>query len=203
MDRHDWDARYRAAELVWSAEPNQFVVAELEHLAPGRALDLACGEGRNAIWLAEQGWTVTGVDFSEVALEKARRIAATRNVTIQWDLADVTEYSPPAEQFGLVIVMYLHLPAAQRRVVFERAAAAVAPGGTLLVVGHDSTNPASGWGGPQDPDVLYGPEDISVDVDGLHILKAERVKRHVRTDEGDKVAIDALLRATRAAEETP
>ncbi len=202
MDRHDWDARYRAAELVWSAGPNQFVVAELEHLAPGRALDLACGEGRNAIWLAEQGWTVTGVDFSEVALEKARRIAATRNVTIEWELADVTDYSPPAEQFDLVIVLYLHLPAAQRRVVFERAAAAVAPGGTFLVVGHDSTNPASGWGGPQDPDVLYGPEDISVDVDGIHILKAERVERHIRTDEGDKVAIDALLRATRAVEET-
>jgi SAM-dependent methyltransferase len=202
MDRHDWDARYRAAELVWSAGPNQFVVAELEHLAPGRALDLACGEGRNAIWLAEQGWTVTGVDFSEVALEKARRIAATRNVTIEWELADVTDYSPPAEQFDLVIVLYLHLPATQRRVVFERAAAAVAPGGTFLVVGHDSTNPASGWGGPQDPDVLYGPEDISVDVDGIHILKAERVERHIRTDEGDKVAIDALLRATRAVEET-
>ncbi len=195
MDRHDWDARYRATELVWSAGPNQFVVAELEHLLPGRALDLACGEGRNAIWLAEQGWTVSGLDFSEVALEKARRIAATRNVIIQWELADVTEYTPLAEQFDLVIVMYLHLPEAQRRVVFQRAAAAVAPGGTLLVVGHDSTNPASGWGGPQDPDVLYGPEDISVDVDGLQILKAERVERHVRTDEGHKVAIDALLRA--------
>ena len=99
--------------------------------------------------------------------------------------------------------MYLPLPALQRRAVFERAAAAVAPGGTLLVVGHDSTNPGCGWGGPQDPDVLYGPEDISVDVDELQIVTAERVKRHVRTDEGDKVAIDALLRATRAPEETP
>ena len=187
---------------MWSADPNEFVVTELEHLAPGRALDLACGEGRNAIWLALQGWTVTGVDFSEVALDKARHLAATRNVTIQWNLADVTEYTPLGEQFDLVIVMYLHLPAPQRRVVFERAAAAVAPGGTLLVVGHDSTNPVAGWGGPQDPSVLYGPEDISVDVDGLQIAKAVRVERHVRTDEGDKVAIDALVRATRAAEET-
>ncbi len=119
MDRHDWDDRYRATELVWSAGPNQFVVAELEHLAPTRAPDLACGEGRNAIWLAEHGWTVTGVDFSEAALEKARRIAATRNVTIQCELADITEYTPPAAQFDLVIVMYLHLPAAQRRVVYS------------------------------------------------------------------------------------
>ena len=73
MDRHDWDARYAGEQLVWSAEPNRFLVAEVDGLTPGRALDVACGEGRNAIWLAEQGWTVTGVDFSPVALDKARR----------------------------------------------------------------------------------------------------------------------------------
>ena len=149
MDRHDWDERYQGESLVWSAEPNRFLVAELEGLTPGRALDVACGEGRNAIWLAEQGWTVTGVDFSEVGLDKARRLAAARGVSVTWELADVTDYAPVREHFDLVIVLYLHLTEGPRRVVFSRAAAAVAPGGTLLVVGHDSTNPEVGWGGPR------------------------------------------------------
>ena len=141
MDRHDWDERYQGESLVWSAEPNRFLVAELEGVPPGRALDLACGEGRNAVWLAEQGWTVTGVDFSEVGLDKARRLAAARGVSVTWELADVTDYAPAREHFDLVIVLYLHLTEGPARVVFGRAAAAVAPGGTLLVVGHDITNP--------------------------------------------------------------
>ncbi len=99
--------------------------------------------------------------------------------------------------------MYLHLPEAARRVVLGRAAAAVAPGGTLLVVGHDITNPQVGWGGPQDEAVLYGPDDVAADLTGLDILKATRVERPVPTDEGDKVAIDALVRATRAPRANP
>ena len=99
--------------------------------------------------------------------------------------------------------MYLHLPERPRRLVFGRAAAAVAPGGTLLVVGHDITNPELGWGGPQDHGVLYGPEDVAADLDGLDIVKATRVERPVPTDEGDKIAIDALVRATRAPRSDP
>ncbi len=197
MDRAEWDARYADQELVWSAEPNRFLVAEIVDFSPGRALDLACGEGRNAIWLAEQGWTVTGVDFSNVALDKARRLAAARHVSVTWELADLNAYTPLVEQFDLVIVMYLHLIAEPRHVVFGRAAAAVAPGGTLLVVGHDLTNLESGWGGPGDPSVLYGPEDVVADVDGLDIVRATRVERHVATDEGDKIAIDVLVHGTR------
>ena len=198
MDSHAWDERYSADELVWSAEPNRFLVAEVEGLTPGRALDLACGEGRNAIWLAERGWTVVGVDFSAAGLDKARRLAAARDVSLRWRLADVTEYEPPPDGFDLVIVMYLHLPAELRRAAFGRAAAAVAPGGTLLVVGHDITNPEAGYGGPRDTSVLYGPDDVVADVDGLEIVKATRVERPVATDDGEKTAIDVLVRATRA-----
>ncbi len=197
MDRDAWDARYATGELVWSAEPNRFLVAEVAGLAPGRALDVACGEGRNAIWLAERGWTVTGVDFSPVALDKARRLAAGRSVTVAWELADVTDDTPITAQFDLVIVMYLHVPEPQRGIAFGRAASAVAPGGTLLVVGHDITNPQAGWGGPQDPGVLYGPDDVVADLDGLEIVKATRVDRPVPTPDGDKIAIDVLVRATR------
>ena len=197
MDRDDWDARYASEELVWSAAPNQFLVSEIAGLTPGRALDVACGEGRNAIWLAERGWTVTAFDFSSVALDKARRLGAARGVTVAWELADVTEYTPATSQFDLVIVMYLHLPEPQRRIAFGRAADAMAPGGTLLVVGHDITNPQAGWGGPQDTSVLYGPDDIVANFNRLEIVRAARVERRVATDDGDKVAIDALVRATR------
>ena len=151
----------------------------------------------------EQGWTVTGVDFSEVGLDKARRLAAARGVSVTWELADVTDYAPVREHFDLVIVLYLHLTEGPRRLVFSRAAAAVAPGGTLLVVGHDSTNPEVGWGGPQEPAVLYGPDEVTADLTGLDIVKAIRVERPVSTDEGDRIAIDALVRATRPPRSKP
>jgi len=203
VDSNVWDERYAGDDLVWSAEPNRFFVAEAETLPPGRALDLACGEGRNAVWLAERGWDVTGVDFSNVGLDKARRLADARGVSVHWELADVTEYMPAPESFGLVIVMYLHLPQAARRVAFRHAAAAVAAGGSLLVVGHDITNPSEGWGGPRDTAVLYGPDDVVADLVGLETVKAERVRRPVPTDDGEKIAIDVLVRATRTPQKRP
>ena len=203
MDANVWDERYAGDGLVWSAEPNRFLVAEVETLSAGRALDLACGEGRNAVWLAERGWDVTGVDFSNVGLNKARRLADARGVSVHWELADVTEYTPAPESFDLVIVMYLHLPEATRRAAFRHAAAAVATGATLLVVGHDITNRSVGWGGPSDAAVLYGPEDVVADLDGLETVKAERLRRPVLTDDGEKIAIDVLVRATRPPQKRP
>jgi SAM-dependent methyltransferase len=199
MDSDAWDARYAATELLWSAEPSRFLVAQVSDLAPGRALDVACGEGRNAIWLAEHGWEVTGVDFSPVALDKARRLADGRGVTVRWLLADaVTDALEPAA-FDLVAVFYLQLPSEQRRAAFAAAARAVAPGGTLLVVGHDTTNLTNGWGGPRDATVLYSPDDVAADIDYLEVVKAERVERPVLTEEGPKIAIDVLVRAIRPA----
>ncbi len=185
-------------ELIWRAEPNRFLVEEVARMKPGRALDLACGEGRNALWLAERGWQVTGVDFSPVGLAKARRLAVVRRVDVSWLRADVLEWNPPQTAFDLVIVMYLQLPADARRRVLSRAARALTPGGTLLVVGHDSTNLTEGTGGPQDPAVLFSPEDVANDLPGLDIERAERVRRPVHTEHGDVDAIDALVRAVRA-----
>lgn len=197
MDSSGWDERYRSTDLVWGAGPNRFLVEEASSLTPGRALDIACGEGRNAIWLAEQGWAAVGVDFSAVALEKARRLAAERGVDVDWVCADVTAWEPPGV-FDLVVVMYVHLPQAGRRAVLARAAGAVAPGGTLLVVGHDITNIAEGHGGPQDPAVLYGPDDVVADIGtDLRVERAERVRRAVPTSEGEVAAIDVLVRARR------
>ncbi|WP_249009322.1 bifunctional 2-polyprenyl-6-hydroxyphenol methylase/3-demethylubiquinol 3-O-methyltransferase UbiG [Conexibacter sp. DBS9H8] len=199
MDSEQWDRRYAGSELVWTAQPNRFLVSEVSDLQPGRALDLACGEGRNTVWLAEQGWRARGVDFSSVAIEKARELAAAREVEADWEVADLSAYRPPAGAFDLVVVFYLQVPAAQRTPILAAAAAAVADGGTLLVVAHDLTNLDNGYGGPQDPTVLYRAEDVIADLadSGLMIERGERVERPVATDTGERVALDALVRARR------
>ena len=193
-----WDERYGTEELIWKADPNRFLVEELDPLAPGRALDVACGEGRNAVWLAAKGWHVTGVDFSRVGLSKAERLATDRGVQVTWVEADVVEWQPPPASFDAVVVMYLHLPGEQRRRALARAASALAPGGVLLVVGHDATNLLQGTGGPQDPAVLFAPEELAADLAGLEIERAERVTRSVISEAGEATAIDALVRARRA-----
>jgi ubiquinone/menaquinone biosynthesis C-methylase UbiE len=194
VDRSSWDERYRTEELVWKAEPNRFLVAEVGSLRPGRALDLACGEGRNALWLAERGWEVVGVDFSAVGLDKARSLAASRGLRVELVEADLREWDPPEASFDLVVLMYLHLPAADRRQVLAAASRALAPGGTLLVVGHDSTNLTDGVGGPQDASVLYTPDEIAAELSGVKLERAERVRRRL---EDGREAIDALVRARR------
>jgi SAM-dependent methyltransferase len=197
VNRETWDERYATEELIWKADLNRFLVEEADRLEPGRALDVACGEGRNAVWLASKGWRVTGVDFSHAGLAKAERLAAERGVEVTWVEADVVEWRPPAASFDLVIVMYLHMVAGQRRQVLATAVSAVAPGGTVLVVGHDISNLQEGTGGPQDPAVLFSPEDIVEDLPGLQIARAERVKRTVVLDDAQMTAVDALVRAVR------
>ncbi|MGA7910688.1 MAG: class I SAM-dependent methyltransferase, partial [Candidatus Dormiibacterota bacterium] len=111
MKSQEWDQRYATTDLIWGAGPNRFLVAEVDGLSPGRALDLGCGEGRNAIWLAQRGWQVSGVDFSEAGLDKARHLAVERGVEVTWVRADLLDYQPDHGAFDLVIVMYIQLPA--------------------------------------------------------------------------------------------
>ncbi|MFG2907889.1 class I SAM-dependent methyltransferase [Kitasatospora sp. NPDC048286] len=219
MDSQDWDDRYAASELVWGAAPNQWVVRELTGRTPGHALDLAAGEGRNAIWLATQGWEVTGLDFSAVALERAERLTADLPDEVAdrltWRHGDARALEAPAAGYDLVLVAYLQLPAADRRAALRRAADALAPGGTLLVLGHDLSNLTEGVGGPQDPAVLFTPEDVLADLadHGLRTVRAERVHRVVggepghkggETDggggaaDGGRAAVDALVRLERS-----
>lgn len=194
--RDDWNERYARKELLWTAEPNRLIAAEAAPLPPGRALDLACGEGRNAVWLAERGWHVTGIDFSDVALEKARALAARLGVEVDWVVADVLDLEPAPGGFDLVVVCYLQLVADELAVALHRAGSALAPGATLLVLGHDATNLEHGHGGPQDPAVLFTPEQIVAALDGLDVERAERVRRVVSLEDGDATAIDAFVRAS-------
>jgi SAM-dependent methyltransferase len=205
MDANAWNARYDTAELVWSGEPNEFLPPEVADLPPGRALDLACGEGRNAIWLATQGWQVTGVDFSETGIAKAQRLADERGIDVTWEVADATTWEPPAEGFDLVIVFYLQLPADERRSAVANAVRSLAPNGTFLLVAHDLLNLSEGYGGPQDAVVLTTSEAIVDDMASaslehgleLDVERAERVDRLVPTAEGERVALDTLVRARR------
>ncbi|MDH3539259.1 MAG: class I SAM-dependent methyltransferase [Acidimicrobiia bacterium] len=194
MTSGQWDERYSLRELVWTDRPNQHLVSEVASLTPGRALDFACGEGRNAVWLAAQGWEVTGVDFSPVGIRKAKGLAAERGVDVHWVVADIVDWSPP-DGYDLVIVFYLHLPPADRRRVLGHAASALSPGGTLLVVGHALRNLTEGHGGPPTAEGLYAPADVVADLPGLVIERADEVMRPVEVEGETRTAIDVLVRA--------
>ena len=196
--REDWNARYAQQELLWTAQPNRLFAAEVESIEPGRALDVACGEGRNAVWLAERGWHVTGIDFSDVALGKAVELARARGVEVEWVAADVLVHEPPPGAFDLVAVLYLQLPHAELARALRCAARAVAPGGALIVLGHDTRNLTDGYGGPRDASVLFTPADVVASLDDLVVERAETVERTVTLDDGDAVALDAFVRAARA-----
>lgn len=200
MDANEWDERYASTDLVWGAPPNPVIAAAAWPLARGRALDLGCGEGRHALWLALHAWQVTAVDFSRVALNKGATVAAkqarrTRD-RITWVEADVTTWEIPGE-FDLILIVYLHFPAEVRIALMQRAARALAPGGTLVVLGHDRSNIAEGVGGPQDPEILYTPEDVAADVESLLEITSA-TKLHRETPNG--IAIDAFLSAVRPSQ---
>lgn len=200
MDAAAWDQRYAASPRVWSEGPNQFVARETGDLAPGRALDLACGEGRNAIWLARRGWQVTALDFSAVAVARGAELEPG----VTWQVGDVLD-APLPEALDLVLLSYLQLSATERRTALQRAWASLRPGGRLLVVAHDATNLTEGTGGPQDPDVLYTAQDVVADLgaEPAQVVRAERVARtvHVGEDhrgEEERTAWDALAVIDRA-----
>lgn len=198
MDAQTWNDRYSAAELVWSAGPNVFVAEICGGLAPGRAIDLAAGEGRNAIWLAEQGWDATAVDYSDVGLDKARQLAEHRGVSITTEVADLTTYVPTPGGYDLVLVVYLQLSDEQLTPILERAAAAVAPGGTFLLVCHDVENLEHGHGGPQHPSVLTTPAQVVAAIGSeLVVDRAEVAERRVAPPHGERVALDTLVLARR------
>ena len=199
-ERDYWNQRYAAKELIWTAAANRFVAEETASLTPGEVLDLAAGEGRNAVWLAEQGWRVHAVDLSDVAIEKAERLAAARNVAerIDFQAADLKDYEPRRNGFDLVMLIYLQLSQAELHPIIARAASAVAPGGTFLLVAHDSSNLEHGYGGPQNPEVLYTAEQVLPSLEGqFGIERAGVAERPVKTDSGVKVALDCVVRAKR------
>lgn len=197
MGARVWDERYAAQKLVWSAGPNIFVEKIAGELEPGRALDLAAGEGRNAIWLAQRGWQVDAVDYSGVAIGRTERRAAEAGVAgrVTTQVADVITSRFDAA-YDLVLLSYLQLSADQMHTALLVAVDAAKPGGQVLVVGHARKNLIDGYGGPQDPAVLYDPPELVRDARGLPVTvhEAELQERVVTDSDGaEHTAIDTVV----------
>jgi SAM-dependent methyltransferase len=203
MDEAWWDERYRQKSTIWSGDPNPVLVTEVEALRPGRALEVGAGEGGDAIWLADRGWSVTAVDISQVALERAQAAAQAAGTDvagrIEWCHADVLEWSPSAATFDLVTVHYLHLPPEQRRDVYARLAAGVVAGGVLLVVAHHPSDMATGAGRPRHLDMFFTAEELQRDLVGdWHVLACDARPRRARDPEGNEITVhDTVLVARR------
>jgi SAM-dependent methyltransferase len=202
FDEQSFEEMYRATDALWSGRPNPQLVAEAAGLPPGTALDVGCGEGADAIWLAERGWQVTAVDFAATALERGATHAAARGDEvagrIRWVRADVTQ-EQPGERFDLVSAQFMHLPPEERRELFARLADAVRPGGTLLVVGHDFSDVAAGAHRPPEPERFFTAAAVAESLDdGWDIVVAEARPRPAHVHEGEDITVhDAVLRARR------
>ncbi|HLF42766.1 MAG TPA: methyltransferase domain-containing protein [Acidimicrobiia bacterium] len=189
MDATDWDERYRSSDQLWSVTPNLFVADRLADVTPGRGLDLASGEGRNAIWLAERGWAMTAVDFSEVASSRG----GAQSDLVEFVVADVRDWEPDG-RFDLVLIAYLHLMPPDFEKVIRTSREWLAPGGELFLIGHDVANVEHGHGGPQVPEILWSVPDLLAWLDGMTVIEAQVVRRPVETEEGRVFARDALVR---------
>lgn len=191
MDSASWDERYAAADRLWPVGPNMYVEDRLSVHEPGVGVDLASGEGRNAVWLAERGWNMTAVDFSEVAIKRGRQHAAD----VKFDVADVVSWEPE-DSVDLVLIAYLHLEPQTFPEVVQRSSGWVRQGGELFMIGHDVSNIEHGHGGPQSPEILWDVRTIKPLLDHMRIIEGAVLRRPVDTEAGLVYARDALVRAT-------
>ena len=201
MDAAAWDERYAASELVWSAGPNTWVEQILADAPPGRVVDIAAGEGRNALWLAARGWDAVAVDYSRVGVERARERATALPEGSRFEarVGDATE-PVPDPPYDLALICYLHIPPLEWAQVLDHAVAALKVGGRLVVIGHALANFEHGHGGPSDPDRLYDPEDVVALLEQLpdaevEVTRAEIGERPV--PDAPRPALDTLVVATR------
>ena len=197
-----WDERYGSSDQIWSGRPNQRLVENVAGRVPGTALDIGCGEGGDSIWLAGEGWTVTAVDVSGVALERAAHHAAAAGpevaARITWRREDLREWAPGPESYDLVSEQFLHLPSALRIRQHERFAAAVRPGGMLLVVGHHPVDNHT-MHRPHPADLFFTAEEEAARLSPLQWdVSATTPTRPWHDPDGNPVTIsDAVVRAVR------
>lgn len=194
-----WDAKYEGSRRVWSGKPNQRLVEQVGDLTPGRALDVGCGEGADAIWLAQHGWDVTAVDVSTVALDRTAEHAIEAGVDdhIEVGVHDVMADSPHLKRRGydLVAVHFLHVPRRDFNRVYRHIAAAVAPGGRLLVVAHHPDDVETGVRPSHGPGLLFPPEQLVGALgDGWQVEVADAPTREQETDEGAMQVRDTVVR---------
>ncbi|MFJ6001123.1 class I SAM-dependent methyltransferase [Arthrobacter sp. NPDC092385] len=198
-----WDDRYRQRTRIWSGNPNRQLVAVAGDLAPGRALDVGCGEGADAVWLASRGWDVLGIDVSEVALSRARTHAEELGEQVadrlEWRQVDLLASPGLPGGLDLVSVQFMHLPEPERSRIFRALAELVGVGGTFLIVAHDPSDLHTGIGRPPHADIFYAPQEIAALLDDAWDIRVcESRPRVERTADGRDVDIsDAVLAAVR------
>ena len=195
-----WDARYQEKDgAMWSGRPNGRLVAEVSGLAAGRALDVGCGEGADAIWLAGQGWEVTAVDVSSVAVDRARDAAGRARVTVEWLSGDALAMDLPVGAFDLVSLQYPALPKAAGDAAVRKLLGTVRPGGLLLAVYHDLDDEHRERMREHgaDPDDFVGADDLArLVADGFDVETNEVVPRIDPPPDARHMA-DVVLRARR------
>lgn len=195
-----WDDRYRSSPALWSGHVNAVVSAETADLTTGRALDVGCGEGGDALWLAARGWDVVGVDVSQVALDRAAAHARDTGLSgrTSWQLRDLLGWTPPAASYELVVVCFVHLAAGDRKAAYAGLAAAVAPGGTLLIAAHSPLD-LGVVPRPPHPELFFTAEELAVELDETWevITCAARPRPGTHPDGHDVTLHDTVLRARR------
>jgi SAM-dependent methyltransferase len=199
-----WDDRYSSADRIWSGAANRQLVANAADLAPGAALDVGCGEGADAIWLASRGWRVTGVDVSTVALTRAAAEARSAGPDIAqritWEQADLLTWDLAPDQFDLVSAQFIHLPPTELAALHRQLAAAVRPGGMLLVVGHHPSDWHTSMGRPALPYLFATAEQMAavLDAGDWESVDTAAPQRTAIDPDGREITIaDAVLRAVR------
>ncbi|MET7400719.1 methyltransferase domain-containing protein [Dactylosporangium sp. NPDC005572] len=195
-----WEQRYRSRGTLWSGRPNAHLVSDVAGLPPGAALDVGCGEGADAIWLAQRGWRVTGADISPTALERAAAHAADAGVDVTWERVDMLAWTPEPGRYDLVTAAFVHVPSGLREALFARLADAVAAGGTLLIAGHHASD-AAVVPRPDVPELFFTGEELAaaLDPEAWEVQAADARPRTANHPEhGGEVTIhDAVLRARR------
>lgn len=199
-----WDERYSSRGAVWSGNPNPHLISQASELSGGRALDVGSGEGADAIWLAGRGWQVTALDVSPVALRRgasrAAEVGAEVARRIDWLHEDILTWIPDPSSYDLVSSQFMHLPTGTREEVFARLAEAVAPGGTLLIVGHHPSDLQTTIPRPAMPELFFTASEVAASLDShaWEIVVDAAPERSTTDPEGHTVMIhDAVLRARR------
>jgi SAM-dependent methyltransferase len=197
MDANYWDAKYETEDYVYTKLVNRFVKEYCEPLTPGTAMDVAGGEGRNTVWLAQQGWRVENVDFSQKALAKCVAFAEEEGVSgfVDTNYASALEFEPNETPVDLAVIAYLQIPQHDLEKAIKRVASHVKPGGHLMGVWHSRDNLEHSFGGPRDPEVLPNPELLTkyLDGEGFEILDCRNRDGQIQTREGLKPSVTAVL----------
>lgn len=199
FERPSWEERYGSDARVWSGNPNPQLVAEASGLTPGTALDIGCGEGADALWLAERGWQVTGLDFSQTGLDHAAAVAARAGLTdrTRWQQGDIRIWEAP-ESYDLISSQFMHLLDGAMVPLVARLAEALKPGGTLLVVGHHPDDVHTGLRHAPVPGVMFTPDDLVGALDTERFDVTAEVRARTQHKDGRDVAVqDSVLIARR------